>query len=346
MLKLCILVPAKDEELVIGRTIESILRAGVKPEDIHIVDDGSSDRTYEIAKSYGVWVMRNEKNVGKAHSIALAVQHFQLLWHYDLISLMDADTRVDENYFNAAWARFESDENVTVVCGRVKSVPRNWLTAYRCYVYFVTHLVYKKGQSAMGVITVAPGCAATYRTSIFSELRWDNDTLVEDADVTVQIHLKKLGTIAYEHDAVVHTQDPKTLHDYTKQMHRWYVGAWQIVQKYKLLFGTKKINLETMLLMGEGLLFSIAAALLPLWLVLFPRKAFLVLSIDWLWMMTMCVVAGIVEKRKDVVLYAPIFQLIRYIDCLTLICGFWSINIRRKKISGWFFVNRYTEEVQ
>lgn len=344
MLRLCVLVPAKDEELVIGRTIESILRAGVAPEDIHLVDDGSSDNTSAIAKRYGVWVMKNPVNIGKAKSIERAVQHFQLLWHYDLISLMDADTRVDENYFDVVWARFESDERVAVVCGRVKSVPQNWLTAYRCYVYFVTHLVYKKGQSAMGVITVAPGCAATYRNSIFSELHWDNDTLVEDADVTVQIHLKKLGTIAYEHDAFVHTQDPKTLHDYMKQMRRWYVGAWQIVKKYKLLIGTKKINLESALLMGEGLIFSVIASLLPLWLVVFPRTALLVISLDWLWMMTMCVVAGIVEKRKDVILYSPIFQILRYIDCVILVYSFWSITISRKTISGWLFVNRYTEQ--
>ncbi|MEK7089203.1 MAG: hypothetical protein AAB920_00080, partial [Patescibacteria group bacterium] len=118
----------------------------------------------------------------------------------------------------------------------------------------------------------------------------------------------------------------------------------KIVKKYKLLRGTKKINLESALLMGEGLIFSLIASLLPLWLVLFPRTALLVLSLDWLWMMTMCVVAGIVEKRKDVILYSPIFQILRYIDCLILVYCFWSINIRRKTISGWFFVNRYTEE--
>lgn len=346
MLRLCVLIPAKDEELVIGATIASILNAGVSQKDIHLIDDGSSDRTSEIAKEFGVWVMKNKTNIGKARSIERATQYFSLVWQYDLIALMDADTRVESNYFDAIKNRFADDDAAAVVCGKVKSRPHNWITAYRAYVYSITHFIYKNGQNALGVITVVPGCTATYRASIFSELEWSSDTLVEDADVTLQAHVKKLGKIAYEGKAVVHTQDPKTLRDYIKQMRRWYIGAWQVARKHHVFTGIKKIDFECKLLMGEGLFFALIASLIPLWLLLFPRTTVFILLTDFILETVLSIFVGIIERRKDVVLYSPIFPMLRYVDCIILVFSFWSVIVRRKKISSWLFVNRYTETVK
>ncbi len=64
------MLPAKDEAVGIGKTLKSILQAGVLPADIYVIDDGSSDGTGEIARSFDVNVVRNPKNIGKAHSLA------------------------------------------------------------------------------------------------------------------------------------------------------------------------------------------------------------------------------------------------------------------------------------
>jgi glycosyltransferase involved in cell wall biosynthesis len=69
--RLCVLLPAKDEAVGIARTLRSILRAGVLPADVYVIDDGSRDGTGEIARSFDVNVVRNEKNIGKAHSLRL-----------------------------------------------------------------------------------------------------------------------------------------------------------------------------------------------------------------------------------------------------------------------------------
>ena len=63
------MLPAKDEAVGIGRTLRSILQAGLLPADVYVIDDGSSDGTGEIARGFGVNVARNEKNIGKAHSL-------------------------------------------------------------------------------------------------------------------------------------------------------------------------------------------------------------------------------------------------------------------------------------
>ena len=99
MKRLCVLLPAKDEAVGIGKTVKSILRAGVLASDVYVIDDGSSDGTGEIARSFGVNVARNPKNIGKAHSLARLASVFELVRRYDYICLMDADTQVSEDYF-------------------------------------------------------------------------------------------------------------------------------------------------------------------------------------------------------------------------------------------------------
>lgn len=341
-MKLCVIVPAKDEGLVIARTLENLIQAKVAPADIFLIDDGSSDGTGEIAKSYGVNVLRNEKNIGKAESITLIVSTFNLTVHYELIALMDADTKVDSEYFVNICQSFTKDEKVVVVCGHTKSAEHNWLTSYRAVSYFISHFIYKMGQSKMGVITVAPGCSTTYRSSIFLDLEWDSDTLVEDMDVTVQVHRKKLGKISYQEKSVVYTQDPKTLKDYIKQMYRWDVGTWQVLRKYSVLTGIKKIDWEYKLLIGEGMIFSLIYVLLPLWLILFTKLTMLIIFLEFFFSLIIATIVAIIEKRKDIITASPSFLFVRYLDCVLMLYSFWNVIIMRKHILTWFSADRYT----
>jgi len=340
MTNLCVLIPAKDEELVIGTTIESILSAGMAAKDVYLVDDGSSDNTGLIARSLGVDVLRNAVNVGKALSVQAATKHFDLVNRYKYIAMMDADTLVNRDYFVAVLNRFMANPTAAAVCGRPESRPHNWITAYRCWEYYMTHCVYRGGQSNMGVIMVAPGCAATYRSHTFAQLDWNNDTRVEDMDVTIQVHRKALGRILYEPKAIVYTQDPSSIRDFVKQILRWHGGTWQVGRKYKMLSGVSKIDWEFKLLMGEGLIFSIVFLASPIWTVLWPRAA-LALVIDAILIIAVSLAAAISDNRKDVFLYSPMFLFLRIIYCSIFVYSFWNVIIRKNHLQGWLSVKRY-----
>src|SRR5208283_2328100 len=169
MRKLCVVLPAKNEGRVIARTLTSLLDADVHRSDIYMIDDGSTDDTGAIGKQFNVNVMSNPVNLGKATSIAKLMQEYDLVNRYEIIALMDADTTVNPNYYHAVKKSFE-DPKVAVVCGRPKSAPYNHLTAWRAIGYFMTHYIYRGGQSNMNVINVAPGCASSYRSHVFAQL--------------------------------------------------------------------------------------------------------------------------------------------------------------------------------
>lgn len=61
-MKVWIVIPAYNEEKTIGSVIDSLKREGWK--NIIVVNDGSRDRTAEIAKSKGVVVVSHPKNMG------------------------------------------------------------------------------------------------------------------------------------------------------------------------------------------------------------------------------------------------------------------------------------------
>ncbi len=336
---MCCIVPARNEATVIEATLRSLMGAGLSPKCIYLVDDFSSDKTGDIGRALGVNVLRNEPNLGKAGAIKRAVEYFKLDERYEFIALMDADTRVDHRYFTEMTAVF-SDQEVAVACGRPKSRRFNWLTAYRAYSYGYTHFVYRKGQSNIGVINVAPGCATVYRASIWRELDWNKDTITEDMDVTIQIHKKNLGQIKYVPGAVVHTQDPRVISDYVKQMLRWNTGTWQVVRKHKLWKLRQRIDWECMFLYGEGLLFSFFYLAIPL-LVMYDKRFAMIAVLDLLFSFVVAVAIAISERRSDVLWYAITFPFIRLFDASCFIRGFWKVVVRRQAITRWFTPARY-----
>ena len=339
-MSLCVLIPARNEELGIGGTIRSILDAGVLPSDVYLVDDGSTDYTGEIARSLGATVLRNEQNLGKAAAVRKATDHFSLEQRYDFLSLMDADTRVNSSYFAKIAETFQANPDAGLVFGRVKNFAHNYITAYRCLCYAYGQWVFKDAQSRWHVVTVAPGCSSTYRTSAFAKLEWSKDTITEDMDCTIQFNRKKLGKVVYQKDAIVYTQDPQTLRDYVKQIYRWDTGTWQVGRKHRMWQGVSPIDWEFKMLMSEGLFFSLLFMLLPLWMCLW-KSAWWAVPIDMAVLFISSLVCAVTEGRVDAALYAPLAIILRITDCAVFLYSFIETVIIGRKVHGWFAVKRY-----
>jgi cellulose synthase/poly-beta-1,6-N-acetylglucosamine synthase-like glycosyltransferase len=255
--KLCVVIPARNEELLVGRCIESVLAAGLSANQIFVVNDCSTDSTGAVLASFdGINVLTNEQRRGKSVSLCALIARFNLTERFTYLSLLDADSTVAPEYFGAVVRTFQEASDYVVVCGAPRSERHNWLTAFRALEYMLSAKMYRPGQDALGMITVAPGCAATYRTSILNTLDWHGGTLVEDMDLTVQVHRKALGRIGFASDAIAYTQDPRALRDYVGQITRWHSGTWQVMKRHRLPFGGQRVDAEFALLVGESLVYS------------------------------------------------------------------------------------------
>jgi len=86
--KIVILMTAYNEEKVVGAVIDGLLNRGY--ENIVIVDDGSTDKTYEIVKKYPVFLLRHIVNRGKGASLQTGTE-FILSKGFPVIVHFDAD---------------------------------------------------------------------------------------------------------------------------------------------------------------------------------------------------------------------------------------------------------------
>lgn len=92
---LLIVVPAYNEEKSIGGFLESLRRSGaMELGDVLVVDDASTDRTAEIARSMGCAVVTNVYNLGYGCGLQVGYKYAQKLG-YEYIIQMDADGQHD-----------------------------------------------------------------------------------------------------------------------------------------------------------------------------------------------------------------------------------------------------------
>lgn len=236
-----VLIPAHNEELVIQASIEAIV-ALVPRGNVHVVSDGSTDRTAELARQAGVNVIETRTNVGKAGALEEAIERFGLVERFGAVLLLDADTTIEPGYFDAALPHFD-DPKVVAVAGAVRthwherglSLIGKVLVCHRQRIYAISQRLLKFGQTwrFTNATHIVPGFASMYRTSVLPLIEMNPPGLViEDFNMTFEVYQKRLGKVAFSLGAVAVTQDPDNLRDYVRQIKRWGLGLWQTVRRH------------------------------------------------------------------------------------------------------------------
>lgn len=99
--KLSVIIPARNEEANLGFLLDSLMRQTVAPYEIIVVDDFSTDRTREIAESYGVKVVTNPELppgwTGKNWAVWNGYKHASGEW----LAFLDADVRLEPRALDA-----------------------------------------------------------------------------------------------------------------------------------------------------------------------------------------------------------------------------------------------------
>jgi poly-beta-1,6-N-acetyl-D-glucosamine synthase len=347
-----VLIPAHNEAAVIADSIRAITEL-VPRKNIHVVSDGSTDDTFEIALRCGVKAIQTRQNVGKAGALRDAIERFKLAERFPVVMLLDADTRVQPGYFAAALPLFDSPE-VVAVAGCVKTDTRrmlspvgNMLTGHRMAIYAIGQRVLKFGQTSryLNATPIVPGFASMYRTAVLPAIDINPAGLViEDFNMTFEVYQNSLGHVGFTLGAIAVTQDPDNFHDYIRQTRRWALGLWQTVRRHppRLNLFTAMLALTLTELITSSLLFVILPVIamilaIPLlvssavtwpgfasvYAVVAPhmtltRIFFGVVVPD---LVITCVVA-ILERRPRLLLCAPFFPFMRVLDSAI---GLWAI---------------------
>jgi cellulose synthase/poly-beta-1,6-N-acetylglucosamine synthase-like glycosyltransferase len=249
------IVPAFNEEQHIARTLESLLNQTKRLNGVIVVDDGSTDSTFEVARKFSeVQVLRNIRRIGKAESINRALD----LVYTDLVMIVDADTVLEESFTEKTVKAF-IDTDVAAASGFVipseKSVNKAIVKA-RVVEDFYSQTTLKRGQNMVNGLFVVSGCCAIFRTSILKQLRVPTGTVTEDLDLTWLLELEGHRTALIE--SYASTIEPKGLGKYVDQISRWYTGFFQCLHKHGLkVLSSKPLTLTVTFIFIECLVFTL-----------------------------------------------------------------------------------------
>ena len=108
-----VIIPAYNEELYIRSCLTALVNQQTnEPYEIIVVDNNSLDQTYNIAKSYGVRILRETKKGASAARNAGVRQA-----HGDIMVFVDADCIVPPNHLEKIADQFEVHHSLSVLAG-------------------------------------------------------------------------------------------------------------------------------------------------------------------------------------------------------------------------------------
>ncbi len=113
-MELSVYIPCFNVERYIETSIRCLLNQTRPPDEILVIDDGSTDRSIEIASRFPVRVIRHERNRGLAAARNTAFANAK----YELVGAIDADVFAEPDWLERLLAHFD-DERVAGTGGRL-----------------------------------------------------------------------------------------------------------------------------------------------------------------------------------------------------------------------------------
>lgn len=232
-----IIVPAFNEGKTIRETILSLknLNYPANKVNIIVVDDGSSDDTYDVASQFSDVLVLKKENGGKASAINVGLKEVRT----ELVAIMDADSFVTEHALWSMIGYFNNEKTYAVTPALKVHNPHGFLQGVQ-YIEYLFSIFFRKMFSFLNGVYVTPGPFSIYRKEFFDKHGgFQEDNMSEDLEVALRIQSHDY-VIQNSINAEVFTVAPNNFKALLKQRIRWYTGVLNNLYTYRHLFTIKK----------------------------------------------------------------------------------------------------------
>ena len=243
--KVAVLIPAYNEEKVIERTVRAALNSNYPNLRVIVIDDGSRDRTLEVARNAfkqevatGKVLILGKRNSGKAEALNYGIDH---IGDAELFVGIDADTVIAPDAIARLVPHFINPK-VGAIAGNAKVGNRvNLWTRWQALEYITSQNFERRALDVLGAVSVVPGAIGAWRVSAVREAGgYHTDTVAEDADLTMAL-LRMGYRVEYEDMALAYTEAPTNANGLMRQRFRWSFGILQAVYKHRAVVARKGV---------------------------------------------------------------------------------------------------------
>jgi len=337
-------VPAYNEEKNISKCIASLFKCATRypnNTEIIVVDDGSTDHTYEVAETtikmnQKIWpyihgkVVRHETNLGKARAIKTGVNNAA----GEVTAIVDADSWWEPDALDHL-ANFIDTDKKAAVTGYIHPSDGN---DERSLYIILQQLEYSQGlgifrcaQALGNAVLVVPGPIGLYKTDVLRRVLSDKNlqSVTEDFEITLEIQ-KRGFRVGYIDEARSVTIAPTSFKIFWNQRLRWFMGGLHnMLDIHKnLLFSRRWLSLLLWycLITGYGgAAIELAAVLgIPLLYWFAPDRVFFLYNL--LMFVPLMLTVGIIHQaialkftydhynHKRLLFYTPLYSILRFIN--------------------------------
>jgi len=243
--RISVVIPAWNEEENIANTIKSIKNQNYPKEkmEIIVVNDGSTDKTGEIAKSFsGITVIDRVKNPEfnelKAGALNAGIKKAK----NEILVLIDADSILKRDAIrNAVWEIVKNPELGAVSGSVLVEKPKTWIQ-YVQYIDYLNMDFYRKTQNFLNGVFCIPGPLGVFKKSVLKKIgMFPPGHITEDLAITYGLH-RHGYKIKTANNAISYSVAPKTLMSFIKQRIRWYKGSLLLILNNRDMLLNKKFG--------------------------------------------------------------------------------------------------------
>jgi cellulose synthase/poly-beta-1,6-N-acetylglucosamine synthase-like glycosyltransferase len=331
-MSLTVIIPAYNEADFVGDTIQSLLAQTLPPDQIILVDDGSTDGTGDVGRRACITVVRPPHNTGSK----AGAQNFALSWvKTELVMAIDADTTLAPNAVEKLMQAF-TQPGVGAACGFV--LPRRVETLWergRYIEYLFAFTFYKQVQDYYRRPLISSGCFSMYRTELMRRHSgWPSRTLAEDMDLTWSFHQTGVG-VRFVPEAVCYPVEPYNFRFMHKQLRRWSHGFIQNVSlHWKGLLSVPYLRAAVAVALWDAIVASVAFLIvLPLLMIALKSPWLLLAYFIDVPAILVPLLVGAIPRREfgRTLLSLPSFLVLRLVNGFFFLEAVWSEWFLRRR---------------
>ena len=244
--KFMAIIPAHNEQAVIGNLIESLKAQNYNKDlyDIYVIADNCTDNTAMVARELGAIVYERTNREQRTKGYALdwfLQQKIKENADYDAVVVFDADNIVHKDFIKNMNKKLCQGEEVVQGYRDIKNPTDSWVSSGYAIFYWTMHRFYHLARYNIGLSPLLNGTGFMVKFDILKPDGLKTVTLTEDIEFSLQriIKGKKLG---WATDAIVYDEQPVDFKQSWSQRSRWTVGHIQCIHEYtkKLLLAVKE----------------------------------------------------------------------------------------------------------